>query len=40
VYLQLTRRLGFQLADGGFEVTAENGRVRLLPLWEEQRSSR
>src|SRR5262249_49015506 len=30
-HLQLTSRLGFQLADGGREITGENGRVR--PLW-------
>jgi hypothetical protein len=28
VHLQLTRRLGFQLADGGRDVTGEDGRVR------------
>src|ERR671935_332933 len=34
VHLQLTARLGFQLADGRREVTGEEGRVRPLRLAE------
>ena len=37
VHLQLTRRLGFQLADGRREVTGEDGRVRPLRVGDRGR---
>ena len=37
VHLQLTGRLGFQLADGRCEVTGEDGRVRPLRIGERGR---